>query len=208
MMERFGPVASLGAQMAIEASWPCFRAGATVDTDAFAQEMAQAIGKGMRPVDIPEECAEGVDIILPATSSLHPDVQPEWLAPGVRVSCMKSQEIDRSVLERCHWVAIHTKLHHKRFGHILPGTLYIPQEHAEGWWKDDDLGPEGFTDLTEVISGRASGRAKEVEVTCFANNIGPGASIRGPLEADSGKGQGSVPMIHLPSEWFTQDVHP
>lgn len=176
--------------------------------EAFAEEMRDVTAKDIRAVDSPDECVRDVDILLSATSSLQPVIRPEWLVHGIHVSCIKTQEVDRSVFERCETVVLHTKLQQKQFDHILPGTQNIPREHSEGWWKDKDLGPDAFPDLADIISDKVPGRTHEKEVTCFVNNIGLGLQFAalGSLVLEKAKATGVG--IRLPTDWFTQDVHP
>ena len=62
--------------------------------------------------------------------------------------------------------------------------------------------------LSQVIAGEVAGRIDDAEVTCFVNNIGTGAQFAAVgarlLQLAREKGVGH----ELPTEWFTQDVHP
>lgn len=71
--------------------------------------MRDSTGANVRAVDSPEECVQDVDIILAATSSMVPVVRAEWLAPGMHMSCIKTQELNREVLNRCQRVVVHTR---------------------------------------------------------------------------------------------------
>ena len=62
--------------------------------------------------------------------------------------------------------------------------------------------------LPELIAGRASGRRSLREVTCFLNNIGLGYQFAaaGSLLYRKAKEHGAG--HDLPTDWFTEDVHP
>ena len=68
--------------------------------ESFAAEMGRLTGANIRPVDSPEECVAGVDIIMAATSSIVPVIKAEWLREGMHVSCVKSNEVDGAVIDR------------------------------------------------------------------------------------------------------------
>src|SRR6185503_9714650 len=51
--------------------------------------------------DSVERCVDGADIVAAATSSMVRVIDPKWLKPGMHLSCIKTQEVDAEVLERC-----------------------------------------------------------------------------------------------------------
>jgi len=176
--------------------------------EAFAKEMRLKTGVSISAVDSPEECVRDVDIILAATSSLVPVLRPGWLSEGVHISCIKAQEVDKDVLDGCQRVVVHTTVQAKQLDNIFPGTEYIPQEHQRGWWNEEGLRWEDFTELPDVIAGREPGRGDDREITCFVNNVGLGLQFAalGVLIVNKARRFGLGK--ELPSEWFTQSVHP
>lgn len=142
--------------------------------ETFVWEMRELTGANIRAVDSAEECAKNVDIIMAATSSVMPVVKSEWLREGMHVSCIKSQELDSAVINRCQRIALHTNLQEKQVDNVLPGTRNMPREHKEGWWNEIGRTPREYPDLSALVVGRVQGRTGLQEITCFINNVGIG----------------------------------
>src|SRR5688500_14931067 len=70
-------------------------------------------------VDSAEECVQGADVILAATSSMVRVVDPKWLKPGMHVGCIKSQELDGAVLDRCDRVFVHDRQQAKQYNNVM-----------------------------------------------------------------------------------------
>lgn len=176
--------------------------------EAFAREAAERHGIPVRAVDSPEECCREVDIIMSATSSMSPIINPEWIEKGVHVSCIKTQEVDAAILARCHRVAVHTKHQAKQVDNIMPGTPNIAGEHTAGWWNSPETRWEEFTDLPDLVAGKTPGRRDPGEVTCFVNNIGLGLQFAALGAVILEKALKSGAGHDLPGQWFTESVHP
>ena len=176
--------------------------------EAFVQDMRLKTDVTITSVDSAEMCARDVDILMTATSSLDRVIDPEWLKPGMHVSCIKSQEIDATVFERCDRIVTHTKVQAKQAANILPGTRHVPQSGLTGWWRSETTAPHNFPDLADLVSGKSAGRQSEQEITCFINNIGLGLQFAavGALILNKAKELGIG--TELPSDWFTESVHP
>ena len=176
--------------------------------DAFVEEIYAKTETAITAVDAPEKCAEDVDILMAATSSLVRVIEPEWLKNGMHVSCIKAQEVDESVFDCCDRIVVHTKVKAKQAGNVLPSTQNIPDTPSAGWWKNEKTAPQNFPDLADLVCGRAAGRGNEEQITCFVNNIGLGLQFAalGALilkqAEESGIGE------ELPGEWFTESAHP
>ena len=134
-------------------------------------------------------------------------IEPKWLKPGVHIGCIKSQEIDGEVLDRCDRVFVHNRQQAKQYNNVMPGTPNVDEGREQGWWKDPARSGR-YPDLGELLSERAPGRERPDEITCFANNVGTGLqfaavgalALRRARERGVGK--------ELPDDWFTEDVHP
>jgi ornithine cyclodeaminase/alanine dehydrogenase-like protein (mu-crystallin family) len=168
--------------------------------EAFAAQF-----DNIRTVDSVETCIEGADVILAATSSMVRVIDPKWLAPGMHIGCIKSQEIDGEVLERCDRVFVHNRQQAKQINNVMPGTPNVGREHEEGWWKEPG---RSYPDLGELLAGKAPGRQSEREITCFANNVGTGLQFAAAGAAVLAKAREMKIGTELPDNWFSEDVHP
>lgn len=169
---------------------------------AFAAEH-----KDVNVVDSVDACVEGADVILAATSSMVRVIEPKWLAPGMHIGSIKSQEIDGEVLDRCDRVFVHNRKQAKQFDNVLPGTPNVKEEHEEGWWREPARAGR-YPDLGELLAGKAPARQSEKEITCFANNVGMGLQFAAAGAALLRKAREASIGTELPDDWFTEDVHP
>ena len=176
--------------------------------EAFVEEMRAKTKTAISAVDTPQECATDVDILMAATSSLSRVIEPGWLKKGMHVSCIKAQEVDESIFDRCDRIAVHTKVQAKQADNILPGTQHVPVSHLTGWWKNEETAPKNYPDLADLLCGRGSGRENEGQITCFVNNIGLGLQFAALGALILKKAEESGIGEDLPGEWFTESVHP
>lgn len=159
----------------------------------------------IRSVDTVEQCVAGADVILAATSSMVRVIEPQWLRPGMHVGCIKTEEIDGEVLDRCDRVFVHDRKQAKSYTNVLAGTPNVKEEHVGGWWKERK---GRYPDLGELLSGSAPGRQRAEEITCFANNVGTGLQFAAAGAFLLKKAREKRVGQELPDDWFTEDVHP
>ena len=176
--------------------------------EAFAREWRGRLGVPVRAVDTPEECAREVDILAAATSSVVPVLDPSWLREGLHVSCIKTQEVDSALLERCDRVVLHTKGQAKQIDNVMAGTPNVPEDRPDGWWRDPLRPLEQWNDLSDLAAGRSGGRAAPEEITCFVNNVGMGIQFAavGALVLRKARERGVG--REFPGDWFSETVHP
>jgi alanine dehydrogenase len=62
--------------------------------------------------------------------------------------------------------------------------------------------------LPDLIAGKADSRQSDDEITCFLNNLGMGYQFAAAGGAFYKKAKAAGRGHELPTEWFTQDVHP
>ncbi len=176
--------------------------------EAFVAEWRAKTGANIRAVDSAEECAQDVDILLSATSSLVPTIKPEWLKPGMCISCIKVHEVNQAVVNMCHRIGVHNKQQVYQIDNILPGTPNVPQEDRGGWWGQPNNRWETFVSLEQIVAGREPGRTVDEEITGFVNNTGLGLQFAalGTILIDKARQRGIGQ--NLPAEWFSETVHP
>src|SRR5690348_5669809 len=170
--------------------------------EAFAREFPD-----VELVDSAEKCVDGADVIAASTSSMVRVIDPAWLKPGVHVSCIKTQEIDGEVLERCDRVFVHDRRQAKQLNNVMEGTPNAPAEKESGWWYDPRYTGK-YPDLGELLAGKAPGRGGEREITCFANNVGSGLQFAAAGAFVLRKAREQRVGHELPDDWFSEDVHP
>jgi alanine dehydrogenase len=175
--------------------------------EAFAREMSAILGVTVAPVTTPEEAIGGADVVMCASNTLDPIFFERWIEPGMHLSSIKRPEIETAAIKRADRVVIHTK--DARPIHVFTKDLVVPEAaDGRGWEVAEDIDFEKLPTLPELITGRTPGRKSDREVTCFINNIGLGYQFAAAGSLLYRKARESRAGHELPTDWFTEDVHP
>jgi ornithine cyclodeaminase/alanine dehydrogenase-like protein (mu-crystallin family) len=174
--------------------------------EAFATEMSTLLGIEVTAVDQPETAIAGSDIAMCASNSLDPIFFERWIEPGMHLSSIKLPEIEVSAVKRADRLALH--VHEQKPIHVSARDLPLAKEANEHGWSDRGIDFDKLPTIPELITGRAQGRQSDREVTCFLNNIGLGYQFAAAGAVVYRKAKGSGLGHELPTEWFTEDVHP
>ena len=178
---------------------------------AFVERMRPSTGSDVTLAEAASasEAAASAQVVVCATNSMTPVVDPDWLRPGVHVSCIKKPEIDRPALGRCDRIVVtaHAKTRVVPAG--VPEERWRHEEHADSWWQTAPLRWEDLPDLATVLAdpagARRYGRQRDDEVTAY---VAGGSGVQFPAvcglahEAAVQAGLGR----NLPEEWFLQDI--
>jgi alanine dehydrogenase len=174
---------------------------------AFSRQMSEALGAAIVPVETPEDAIKGADIVMCATNTLDPVFFAHWIEPGMHLSSIKRPEIETNAVKRAERVVIHT--HDTRPIHVLTKDLVVPEKaDGRGWEVAEDIDFDKLPTLPELIAGRAAGRRTDREITCFINNLGLGYQFAAVGALLYRKAKESGAGHDLPTDWFTEDVHP
>jgi alanine dehydrogenase len=175
--------------------------------EAFAAAMRASLGVEAVAVGQPEEAIEGADIVMCATNSIDHIFFERWIEPGMHLSSIKRPEIEAKAVKRADRVAIHwnepSPIHVAAEGVVI-------EERAEGrgWQLAEEIDFEALPTLPELVVGRVEGRRSDAEVTCFINNIGLGYQFAAAGSVVYRKAKERGFGLELPTDWFTEDVHP
>jgi|SRR5690242_17448009 alanine dehydrogenase len=184
----------------------CFSPNAD-NREAFAREWGEKLGVKVVAVDSPEKALVDADIALCATNSIDNIFFARWLRPGLHVSSIKRPEIEVEAVKRADVVVLHNS--DASPVHLFTKGVTIPEKVAnKGWMLADGIGFDRLPTLPQLIAGEAQGRSRDDQITCFLNNIGLGYQFAacGALLYRKAKERG---LGHtLPTDWFTETVHP
>jgi ornithine cyclodeaminase/alanine dehydrogenase-like protein (mu-crystallin family) len=176
--------------------------------EAFSKEISGILNIEVVPVDQPETALQGADIAMCASNSEDAIFFAQWIEPGMHISSIKKPEVEMKAIKQANRVVIHTR----DIKPITELSTELPESAAVAEGKrvkqPDDVDIEKFPTIAEVIAGKAKARATDEEVTCFLNNLGLGYQFAaaGSVVLRNAKQRG---MGHeLPTDWFTEDVHP
>ena len=184
----------------------CFSPDA-VRRETFAREIGAMLGIAVEPVGHPEDAVGNVDIAMCATNAVDNIFFERWLKPGMHVSSIKLPEIEVAAIRRADRLVIHT--HDSKPLHVTTKDLAVPETAEDkGWNLGEGVDFKATPTLADVIAGKASGRRSDREVTCFINNLGLGFQFAAAGAVVYRKARESGLGHELPTDWFTQDVHP
>lgn len=173
----------------------------------FAQEMTDALGIEVMPTSSAEAVVEDVDIVMCATNSIEAVFFEKWLRPGLHVSSIKMPEIEEAALFKSSRVGLH-------YGQQRPDTIAAkglepPDRRAgKGWAALRTFDYDSCPKLPEMIMGEARGRESDDETTCFINDMGLGLQFAAAAGLAYRKAKEAGLGNELPTDWFTEDVHP
>jgi alanine dehydrogenase len=174
----------------------------------FATQMSEMLGVEVVPVDHTEEAIEGVDIVMCATNTLDNVFFERWVTPGMHLSSIKRPEIEMKALQRADRIVLHSR--DATPTHVVARDLSFAEADGEqrGWSSVVDLDFQKLPTLPELIAGKVVGRQSDSEVTCFMNNLGLGYQFAAAGAVVYRKARESGIGHELPTDWFTEDVHP
>jgi alanine dehydrogenase len=175
--------------------------------ETFATQMSELLSIEVVPVSQPEEALTGADIAMCASNSLDAIFFERWVEPGMHLSSIKPPEIELAALKRADRLVLHA--HEQSPVHVTTRDLALAKEANEhGWARLQDIDFDKLPTLPDLIVGTAEGRKSEREITCFMNNIGLGYQFAAAGSVVYRNAKGSGLGHELPTDWFTEDVHP
>jgi ornithine cyclodeaminase/alanine dehydrogenase-like protein (mu-crystallin family) len=175
--------------------------------EAFARQMSELLGIEVKPVEQPEDAIAGADIAMCASSSLDNIFFAPWVETGMHITSIKRPEIEMNALRRADRIVIHNN--DEKPVHVLTQDLANAENAKDrGWNSVGELDFAKLPTLPEVIVGRVEGRQSDREITCFLNNIGLGYQFAAVGAAVIRKAKDGGFGHELPTDWFTEDVHP
>jgi len=178
-----------------------------VHREAFAQQMTKMLGIEVKPVEQPEDAIAGADIAMCASSSLDHIFFAPWVETGMHLTSIKRPEIEMNALRRADRIVIHNNA--EKPLHVMTRDLANAEKAKDqGWNSVGELDFAKLPTLPEVIAGSVEGRQSDREITCFLNNIGLGYQFAAVGAAVIRKAKDGGFGHELPTDWFTEDVHP
>jgi ornithine cyclodeaminase/alanine dehydrogenase-like protein (mu-crystallin family) len=175
--------------------------------EAFAGEMSATAGVKVTPVETPEEAVKGADIVMCASNTIDPIFFARWIEPGMHVTSIKRPEIEHAALKRCDVIVLHS--HDPAPQQLFTKGVVVPEVATDRGWKvASGLDFATLPTLPELIVRKAQGRAHEDQVTCFVNNVGLGYQFAAAGSVVYRKAREKGLGRELPTDWFTETVHP
>jgi ornithine cyclodeaminase/alanine dehydrogenase-like protein (mu-crystallin family) len=175
--------------------------------EKFCREMSNFLGIQVIPVSQPEDAIGRTDVVMCASNSLDSIFFESWVEPGMHLSSIKRPEIDKGALQRVDRIVLHS---HDETPIIVKAhdAPYQEKGKERGWANSLGIDLSKVPILPDLIAGHAPGRQNDREITCFMNNIGLGYQFAAAGYVPYRKAK-EVGLGHdLPTDWFTETVHP
>lgn len=174
---------------------------------AFAREWQTTLGVEIVPAASPEDAVRGADVVLCATSSIDHVFFARWIEPGMHLSSIKRPELEPAAIRRADRLVIHSRSATPQ--HVTARDVQVPEiSEGKGWRLLSEIDFDTLPTLPELVAGRVPGRSRPEDVTCFLNNIGMGFQFAAAGALLHRKAREAGVGRELPTEWFTQTVHP
>jgi alanine dehydrogenase len=173
----------------------------------FAREMSETLGIEVIPVDTAEEAVSSADIVMCATNTIENIFFERWIEPGMHFTSIKRPEVEVNAIKRADRLVIHTN--DGTPIHFLTKGLVLPEKaDGKGWEVAEEIDFEHLPTLPQLITGKTPGRGSDQEVTCFLNNLGLGFQFAAAGSVVYHKAIQKGLGRNLPTDWFTETVHP
>jgi ornithine cyclodeaminase/alanine dehydrogenase-like protein (mu-crystallin family) len=175
--------------------------------EAFCRQWSERLRLDVTPAETAEAAVQGADIVACSTSALDTVFFEKWIAPGMHLSSIKLPEIEPAAVNRADRVFIHNR-EDKAPPYEAADIPDLKKIAGKDGVVKKAVGFDGLPTIFDLIAGRAAGRTGADQVTCFLNNTGTGYQFAacGAVAYRKAKAQG---LGHeLPTDWFTEDVHP
>jgi len=175
--------------------------------EAFAREWSEALAVSVEAVAAPEDAVRGADVVLCATNSIEHVFFERWVEPGMHLSSIKRPELEPAAVRRADCVVIHTR--EGAPTHVVASGVSVPEASAgRGWRLLEEIDFTTLPELKDLVAGTVPGRSAPEQVSCFLNNLGLGFQFAAAGAAVYRNAVRRAVGRELPTEWFTQDVHP
>lgn len=173
----------------------------------FAGEWSKKLGVPVTPVASVEAAVKGRDIVLCSTSSLDIVFRKKHLEPGMHLSSIKTNEIEPAAIAACDIKVVHMheppltiiRTHGVKLGEDKnPSGVEIPAE----------VDTKAMPNLSDLVVGRGPKRLRAEQCSVFLNGNGLGTQFAMCGAALYKKAQAAGVGRTVPTDWFTEDVHP
>jgi ornithine cyclodeaminase/alanine dehydrogenase-like protein (mu-crystallin family) len=184
--------------------------------EAYAEEMGRTLKVDVEPVSDAGAAVRGADIVSACTNSQVTVLEGAWLEPGMHVTDVQGNELDREVYARANvivqqgvfgldaqegstaqegahpWAYIAGSAEEKaRLPKLLSGSRLVEGDYPL------------FNDL---VSGKAKGRTSPRDITLYLNGGNMGLQFAAVGWAVYQKAKELGLGRQIPTEWFLQDI--
>lgn len=175
--------------------------------EAFVAEMSQILGKEVRPCASGEEACRGAQIVACATNAVAPVFLRDWLEPGMHIGTIRpgATELDRAAWED---IDVMTLLHYGENAKITyTHGVKVGEDRVGSYNMKRDAYHASLPTLPDIMAGKREGRTSDAQTSSFINN-GMGYQFAAAGSLIYRKARAAGLGRELPTDWFTETVHP
>ena len=174
----------------------------------FAAEMSEEIGKEVRPVESAKDACKGAHIIHCSTNTSAPVFLRDWLEPGMHIGTIRPGATE---LEKVAWpqVDVMTLLNYNDHARLIYiHDVRIGEEAGGGSYSmARDEFHASLATVPDIMAGKREGRTNDGQISSFFNN-GMGYQFAAAGYLINKKARELGIGHQLPTDWFTETVHP
>ena len=176
--------------------------------EAFAREMSEATGLEVRACEDGAAACRGAALVACATNSFAPVFFRDWIEPGMHIGTVRpgATEVERAARDR---IDVFSLLDHDDNAQLIyTHGVQVGEDKVGSYGVEHDEWHASLPSLPQIITGRREGRTADGQVTCFLNNLGLGYQFAATGYLVHKKAREVGIGNDLPTDWFTETVHP
>ena len=175
---------------------------------AFAAEMSQALDLDVRVCETGEEACKGASMVTCATNAIMPVFFHDWLEPGMHIGTVRPGATE---VEKAAWpdIELFALLDHDDNAEIIyTHGVQVGEDKVGSYGVEQDDWHNNLPSLPQIINGDREGRINDEQCSCFLNNLGMGYQFAATGYVVYHKAKELGLGTELPTDMFTETVHP
>ncbi|MBD21347.1 MAG: ornithine cyclodeaminase [Rhodospirillaceae bacterium] len=174
----------------------------------FALEMSEALNIDVKVCASGEEACKGAHMVACATNAVMPVFSKEWLEPGMHIGTVRPGATE---VEKAAWSEIEIFVlldHDDNAEMIYTHGVLVGEDKVGSYGVEHDDWHKSLPSLPQIINGDCEGRTDDSQCSCFLNNLGMGYQFAATGYVVYQKAKELGLGTELPTDMFTETVHP
>ena len=176
--------------------------------EAFALEMSEVLDMDVKTCTTGEEACRGAQMVACATNAVMPVFLHDWLEPGMHIGTVRPGATE---VEKAAWSDIEVFVlldHDDNAEMIYTHGVQVGEDKVGSYGVEQDEWHNSLPSLPQIINGDREGRVNKDQCSCFLNNLGMGYQFAATGYIVYNKAKELGLGTELPTDMFTETVHP
>jgi len=176
--------------------------------DAFAADMSELLNLDVKSCSSGEEACKGAAMVACSTNAVMPVFMRDWLEPGMHIGTIRPGATE---VEKAAWpdIDLFALLDHDDNAEMIyTHGVQVGEDKVGSYGIEQDDWHNALPTLPQIINGDREGRTGEQQISCFLNNLGMGYQFAAAGYVVYNKAKEAGIGHELPTDWFTETVHP